>query len=283
MSNSHTRRLTGLVYLLSLITAILFFYACNNSTPVGSVHTQELLLKNATIAPRKISFSPSSTKDTSVTITLTTTVPDTSGLSGDPHYSISNLQTDSTIAKGVLNTFNAKTSTFQCSYSLKVKTTEYAEFQVNIYGIDKHNQLTNSFRSIITVSGAIGKPPVILYVSNPDTVIIPSGNNVKYFDFKAKVTDPDGQSNIDSVLVNLVSKNLGRALPGSPYMMYDDGSTQAIGNSTSGDAVKGDSVYTRRFQINSSNTPDTLTVYYYAVDKSGLHSDTTKSHLVFKK
>ncbi|HKJ34117.1 MAG TPA: hypothetical protein VKA34_19960 [Balneolales bacterium] len=280
---SHSK-LRGIRYIVGLVGVFLLFYACNDSTSISSIHTQQAVLTKASINPQKINFaSINASKDTSVTITLTATVSDTSVLRDHPHYTVSDVQSDSTIARGTLTDFNPATSTYQTTYSLKIKTTDIAEYQIFIYGIDKQNKMTNTFRSTVTIYGTTGKPPVILSVNNPDTVQIPTGSNVNYFDFKAKATDPDGQNNIDSVLVNLVSKNSGKPLNGSPFQLFDDGGTQTIGNSNSGDVIKGDSVYTRRFQINSSNTPDKFTVSYYAVDKTGLHSDTTVTHLVFVK
>jgi len=271
------------IFLL-LIAAFVFLTSCSDTTSVKPIHTQSVILQDVLISPLNISFKNTAIKkDTTINLTFAATVTDTSLIKSDPFFTVIDLQSSQAIATGQLTNFDKSKSRFTTKYPLQLKTTAFAEYQVYIFAIDKQNQSTNRYQTIITVQGNVGKPPVVLSVSNPDSVQIPSGSNTSYVDFKAKVTDPDGQSNIDSVLVNLVSQNTGKPLNGSPYLLYDDGGSTNVGGSVSGDAFKGDSVYTRRFQVSSSNTADKLTVSYFAVDKTGLHSDTTATHLVFVK
>jgi hypothetical protein len=263
---------------------IVFITTCSDTTSVKPIHTQNVILQDVIISPINISFKNTAIqKDTTINLTFAATVTDTSLIKGDPYFTIIDLQSEQAIASGRLTDFDKSKIRYSTIYPLQLNTTTFVEYQVYIFAIDKQNQSSNRYQTIITVQGNVGEPPVVLNVSNPDTVQIPTGSNINNIDFKAKVTDPDGQSNIDSVLVNLVSQNTGKPLTGSPYLLYDDGGSTNVGGSVSGDAFKGDSVYTRRFQVSSSNTADKLTVSYFAVDKTGLHSDTTTTHLVFVK
>ena len=107
-------------------------------------------------------------------------------------------------------------------------------------------------------------------VNNPEEVEIPSGSNTTTVLFTAKVRDADGQSNIDKVLLNFRNED-GTLLGASPFEMFDDGA------SSSGDETAADSVFSTTFTINSSNTPNNRTALYWAIDKSGLSSDTLET------
>ncbi|HAH51360.1 MAG TPA: hypothetical protein DCL80_08850 [Balneola sp.] len=91
--------------------------------------------------------------------------------------------------------------------------------------------------------------------------------------FTAKVIDQDGQNNIDRVFIEFVNED-GSVLIPDPNILYDDGINTS--NTERGDLVANDSVYTIQFFINSSNTPTNRIVNYFAIDKSGLRSDTLK-------
>lgn len=272
----------NVLWCILLFATAMIFTSCDK-TPgiVNQTQSDRNLLSNGKISPTSFAFS-SQTGDTTVTIHLQVQINDTSAIKGNPIYQISDNATDSTIAHGVLSHYDASTHMFTGAASVKTSTNDFRELTLLLYAVNRQNLITNTYRAVITIKGARGYPPEILNVSNPDTVQIPTSGTQPIV-FKAKVTDPDGQDNIARVLVDLISTNAGGKLPGSPFQMYDDGSKNTIGGSTSGDAVAGDSIYTRTFQIGSSNTPDKITVKYYAIDKSGLTSDTLSRKLVFVK
>jgi len=257
----------------------MIFYSCDK-TPgvVNQTQSDSNLLLNGEITPTNFVFA-SQGGDTTVSVHLQVQVNDTSAIKGYPRYQINDNSTDSTISGGVLSQFDAANHLFSGSATIKTSTRDFRNLTLLLYAVNKENLLTNTYRAVITVKGVQGHPPQILSVSNPDTVKIPASGTQPIV-FTAKVTDPDGQSNISQVLVDLISTSTGVRLNGSPFQMYDDGNQNNVGGgSGSGDLVAGDSVYTRTFQINSSNTPSKIAVKYYAIDKSGLSSDTLSRSL----
>lgn len=126
----------------------------------------------------------------------------------------------------------------------------------------------NYAQSVIRVSGISNSPPEIINADNPTEYSIPlSGTeNIR---FMAKVTDEDGQNNIEGVFLRLISQTNGEAA-NSPFELFDDG--QSFGDQTAND-----SLYTLTFPVNSENQPDSYNIFYYAIDRSGLVSDTVKT------
>jgi hypothetical protein len=112
-------------------------------------------------------------------------------------------------------------------------------------------------------------PPVISnLIIQPDSARI---TDTTVFIFKVFVTDPDGPCDIANVHYD-GTKPLGGNL--TRQFLFDDGSCCPIPplNSTSGDSLAGDGIYTRIFK----GAPDKLGYYVYhikAVDRSGAESN----------
>lgn len=269
-------------FILLFVVATLISSCDKTPGIVDRTQSDSNVLTNSVIQPTEFIFASQAGLDTTLTIHLKVQVNDTTAIKGVPRYQISDNATDSTIIKGTISQYDATTHTFSGSAKIQATTNEFRELTLLLYAVNKQNLLTNTFQAVITIKGVKGHPPELLSVANPDTVTIPTSGNQPIV-FTAKVIDPDGQNNIDRVLLDLVSANVGK-LNGSPFQMYDDGNQNDIGGgSGSGDVTAGDSVYTRTFQINSGNTPDKLTVRYYAIDKSGLSSDTLSRQLIIVK
>jgi hypothetical protein len=116
-------------------------------------------------------------------------------------------------------------------------------------------------------------PPVIEEVNNTEEVSIPDSGNQR-IDFFARVVHPDGQELINRVNFFLIDQS------GSPlgkFSMFDNG----VFNEVEGfiDEAEGDSLYSRAFFINPGNSPDEITVNYYAIGEDGQSSDTLQSQL----
>ncbi len=262
----------GWLYLLVFVLLV----SCNDNPVINKIQTQNTLFSQVSIAPQDIYLKNTGSSDTTVTVNLSVVVQDPSLLKGKPLYSIKDVQSGQSAGGGSLSTYDSSSKTYSGSFDLQLNPTSNVEFQVTIYGMDQNGRITNSFVGTVHASGQKGKPPVIIYAANPDTVHIPVSGTVT-FDFKAKVTDPDGQNNIDYVKLDL-QKDGTQSF--STFQMYDDGSVTNLNGSSSGDAVAGDSVYTRRFQIDSNTGQNTFTIKYYSRDKNGLGSDTLTTHFV---
>lgn len=157
---------------------------------------------------------------------------------------------------------------YEAEFELKTKTFAFAVYKLLITPEVVENHPGNYIQTEIRQTGVAVHPPVILETNAPVTVIIPEDNSVVNIPFTAKVTDPDGQDNIDHVFLNFREPD-GTLLSAEPFVMLDDGKIES-----SGDAVAGDSVYTKVLSVDKSNTPRNRTALYWAVDKAGLSSDT---------
>lgn len=273
-SRAHSNYLAWL-YLLVFVLLV----SCNDNPVINKIQTQNTLFTKVSISPQDIYLKKTSSSDTTVTVNLAAVVEDSSLLDGNPHYTVKEVQSNDSTRDGSLSTYDSSTKTYSGSFTLQLNIVDNMEFQVTVYGVDHNGKITNSYTGIVDVNGLSGKPPVILFASNPDTVHIPSSETIA-FDFKAKVTDPDGQGNIDFVKLDLQKDG---STSKSTFQLYDDGNPAGPNGSNSGDAVAGDSVYTRRFRIDSNTSPNSFSIKYYSFDKNGLGSDTVTTHFVISK
>jgi hypothetical protein len=117
-------------------------------------------------------------------------------------------------------------------------------------------------------------PPVIEDAFNTEEATIPESGNQR-IDFFAKVSHPDGQELIGQVNFFLIDQS-GSQL-GNDFRMFDDG----VFNEVEGliDETAGDALYSRAFFINPGNSPDEITVNYYAIGADGQSSDTLRTNL----
>ncbi len=117
------------------------------------------------------------------------------------------------------------------------------------------------------------RPPILSDLQCPDTISFGSAASMS-FPISVKATDPDGQSDIARVFFNSYKPD-GSASSGNPFLMYDDGGENVIfpPDGTSGDQVKGDSIYTLTVRIDSSNAKGSYRFDFQALDRSGAYSN----------
>lgn len=222
-----------------------------------------------TVNPSNITFDPvlDGQKDTTIIINV-----EVQGFNLDegslPVYSVFLNNEDIPSIQGSFQ--NARANNFYDSdIQISTNTIEFNSYTVLVSpSLGGKNQ--NYAQAVIKQTGVPINAPEILEVNNPEEVEIPSGSNSTTVLFTAKVRDSDGQSNIDKVLLNFRNQD-GSLLSASPFEMFDDGA------SSSGDVAASDSVFSSSFTINSSNTPNNRTALYWAIDKSGLSSDTLET------
>lgn len=184
-------------------------------------------------------------------------------------FSVTNMQDSNMIIEGLvtldLNSDGIGTFIQEIPYTLS--TTTISNILVVVI-VTNENGIENYAQSVIRVNGISNVPPEVLYADNPTEYTIPQSGteNVR---FVANVTDEDGQNNIDGVFLRLISQTNGETT-NSPFQLFDDG--QSLG-----DQVVNDSLYTLTFPVSSENLPDTYNIYYYAIDRAGLVSDTVKT------
>ncbi len=117
----------------------------------------------------------------------------------------------------------------------------------------------------------VNYPPSLSQLQVPDTIVL--GGQSQQFTLSVRATDPNGLSDIAKVQFNSYKPN-GDPAKGNPYPMYDDGGI----NSASGDAVKGDGIYTLTIRIDptdANGNPTPLGGYrfeFQAIDRSNASS-----------
>jgi len=266
------------LFITSLIIS-LFVYSCGEDTPSSQSISQEYSITQLNVTPAQINFTPSDgVKDTIIVINVTGNVRVNTL---NPVPSMLNMEiiraTDSQPVAFRNITIDSSTP-FEQTVTIPSSTTDFNDYRLYLY-VSKGDQLSsNSALATITVRGFALRVPEILATSNPDTIRIPSSGTTP-FALQAKVTHPDGQALIDRVFVDIRDQQ-NNLLAGSPFRLFDDGNN---GNSNSGDAVAADSIFTRAFNIGSSNNPDVYQLFYYALDTQGASSDTIQTQMVIQR
>lgn len=212
-------------------------------------------------------MSTDGVKDTLLQVNLALQI--TSGsLSTPPTLMVTDIESDEVVYEGPMSGITSHT------ISLETSTTSVAEYAVTVLAIENGQPVSNKLIGRLRINGFSTGRPVMLFDQTPATVQIPASGN-QAFDLKAKVSHPNGNSLIQTVNLIIRGQN-GVALSGSPFQLFDNGNT-----SENGDAAAGDSLFTRRFVISSSNNPDTYTLRYYAIDRFGASSDTLTATMRF--
>lgn len=264
---------------ISAILMTLFVIGCGDDTPSSQSISEEYVITQLTVTPSQVNFTPSDgVKDSVIVINVTGNIQVNSQ---NPTPSVLNMELvrASDSQPVALRNIEIDSSTpFEQSITIPSSTTDFNDYRLYVY-VSTGDQLTsNSAQATIKVRGFTLGVPEILATSNPDTVRIPSSGTTP-FALQAKVTHPDGQALVDRVFVDIRDQQ-NNLLAGSPFRLFDDGNT---GNSNSGDAVAADSIFTRAFNIGSSNNPDVYQLFYYALDTQGASSDTVQTQMVIQR
>lgn len=257
--------------LVLLALSLTVIVSCDDTLTPKDFDEQQPFVQNLVVSPSEITFDPQIDGQKDTTLNLNITVKGFNfGVDSVPYYSIfvGNEDIPSIQEKFPVN-FSPIT-TFQTSIPIVTNTIDFETYTLLITpSLDGNNQ--NFAQAVITQTGVPINAPEILEVNNPAEVEIPNDDSQVRVRFTAKVIDRDGQNNIDRVFIEFKNED-GSVLIPDPNILYDDGINTS--NTERGDLVANDSVYTIQFFINSSNTPTNRTVNYFAIDKSGLRSDT---------
>lgn len=246
---------------------LLLFYSCDNTLSPKDYDTNSPFVGELTVTPNTIVFDQVLDGQKDTTLVFSLSVKGTNfGSSTSPIYSIFVDDNDSPTYQGEFS--NSNGNIFTKVISIKTNTIIFKKYKI-LATSSLSDPNSNYSQSIVHQIGVSINAPEILEVNNPSSITIPSsGTNEAVFE--AKVRDIDGQNNIDKVFLNFRNQD-GSMLSVNPFEMRDDGANE------SGDVTANDSVYTRTFSINSSNTPSNRTALYWAIDKSGLSSDTLET------
>jgi hypothetical protein len=261
------------IILVALI-ALVFLIQCDNPPGPTDYLSEMPLLTAFEISPNRVEFDRSvGAIDTTLNIEMSVTLGTGFTSSPPPEYQIIDNTNGTIIREGMFSSFLEQSRIWSQIVSIESQTTVIRQYTIYAWLKDQSGNNLSRVQGKLNITGFSTSPPEIIWVDNPDSVQIPAAGTAG-FDFQAKVVHPDGQGNISRVLIDLID-NTGNALSGSPFDLFDDGRLDE-----SGDAVAGDSVYTRRFSIGQGNQPDDLTVRYHALDRFGASSDTVSANLV---
>jgi hypothetical protein len=178
---------------------------------------------------------------------------------------------------GVLPDQHAGDSVFTAQISVPVQTLSVGKYFCHIVAQSPHGYTSSTLLLPLVIVRQLNHPPVLSNLQAPDTIVL--GSQSQQFKLMVKATDPDGQSDIAKVFFNSYKPN-GTPANGNPFLMYDDGSEIIVipPDFTSGDATKGDSIYTLTVFINptdSQGNPTALGAYrfeFQATDRSNAFS-----------
>lgn len=252
-----------------IVVVAISLSSCDSTPGSAPYEVSPSVLGGLMVSPSDIVFAPEDgIRDTTLTISISVSV------SGDMDpkrvlFTVKDEFLNEAVGDGELQrTGNAYAGGFQ----LTMPTSTINTYSIAVFGETAGGTLTNTIRKKINITGILTEPPQIEFLNHPATVTIPS-TGTQPFGFEAKVVHPNGQMNITDVFLELYDSNNVR-IGGRAFRMFDDGDT-----ANSGDLVPNDSVYTKTFQIGPQNSPDTYTVWCYAIDRQGTSSDTTFSTL----
>lgn len=241
----------------------MFLLNCDSSLTTSLHSSETTYIRSLTVQPSLVKFSLDSDgyKDTTVNISVSSEIV-LNNNEQVPTFVVTNLTNRKVVTSGTLTP--TESNIFTTSFELETSTTINKNYIVQVFVFDNAGN-SNTAEHNIEIVGFANARPEIIEVSNPTEVILPSGSDVLIVPFTAKVTDVDGQSNIDQVFIEFINSD-GSIIVPSPNTLLDNGQNE--------DVAADDSVYTIAFTINSDNTPANRTARYFAVDQAGLFSDT---------
>lgn len=252
----------GIFYLIALSSLA----GCDDIDPQSE--TEIIELDSLFISPDRVTFDEISTIGDLITmfrITLATAEP----VLDNFRYSVE--RSGQVINEGDFEPESERTYT--AAFELSLNTAESVQFTVHAYSAD--NIAGDRLRGRIQVIGRTVSPPVIEDAFNTEEVTIPDTGN-RRIDFFAKVIHPDNQEFIESVNFFLIDQE-GNRLGDDDFEMFDDGAL----NEPEGfiDETAADSLYSRALFIDSTNNPDDVSVFYYALGIDAQSSDTLQTEL----
>lgn len=128
-------------------------------------------------------------------------------------------------------------------------------------------------KSFMIQSALTNVPPVITSVSAPDTI---SRNTTGPFVLRVRVSDPNGQADIDRVFFNTFLPD-DRPSSGNPFFMRDDGVVDGNGL---GDITANDGEYALTIGISATNAAGIYRFEFQAQDQAGLLSEKVVHQIV---
>ena len=256
------------IYTTLLLFVSFVFFSCDSTTSTKEIFEDSPTIQSFNVSPQNVQFSSlnDGVKDTTVLVTFTA-VTQNNNEGTVPIITITDRASDEVELQADMEMTSSENE-FRLEVPFETKTTFFETFNVNAVVANAGSGDFNYATASLEILGFSEVKPEILSATNPETVQRPSsGTNV--YRFTAKVTDEEGIDTIEGVFVRIFNRSSGE-VNSSPFTLYDDGDNGE-------DLSAGDSVYTAAFPVNSGSQLQTFDLYYYAIDKGGLVSDTVQT------
>jgi hypothetical protein len=269
-----------------LLAAVCIISSCvkNDSSVIDPQGTSPFVL-SASISPTAVNLDTASQNDNLV-VTISVKVRQGSSTISSVNCSILDylggdvLASGSLLDNGLFPDAIAGDSIFSGQLTIPVASLIVEDFYCQIEAQSTNGGVSNSYILALRVYRQSNRPPVLSDLQCPDTISLGSFPAIS-FPITVRATDPDGQSDIAKVFFNSYKPN-GSPANGNPFQMYDDGSETIIypPEGTSGDRIKGDSIYTLTVTIDSSNAKGPYRFDFQAVDRSNAYSNTLTKYIL---
>jgi len=254
---------TPLFYSSIYIVLFFIFLNCDSTNSPQPLEIDLPGFESTIVTPANITFTLAEDgyQDTTITFNIQANLNNQ-----DSDFSVRYIATNQSSRSLIsTNAMEQQGEFYAASFDLETSTTSITNLLIEVFIVNSNGDQTSAqiFREVVGFSNA---RPQMLEASNPTEVIIPTDDSTIIVPFVAKVTDADGQDNIDQVLIEFINEDGSVLVPSPNNVLLDNGLNE--------DVAAGDSLYTIAFTVNSSNTPNNRTAIYYAIDRAGLHSDT---------
>lgn len=250
-----------------IYVAVIFgvFAACESPSGSSNIVNSPTLLSELQINPSEITLDPAvqpELRDFDFLVRV-----NMQGMEGfsQPKVRVVNLSNNEVLFSRNM-TLNSG-STYAAEIQLTASTTELNEYHFFVYSESPTGNISNTLSQKVRIIGALSQPPFLEYLNHPETVTIPTTGTTP-IRFETSAIHPNGQSNIQQVLLDLFDSQ-GVQLGGSSFQMQLD--------DTPGNA----NIYSITFQINPGNQPEVYDIRAYAIDRLNVSSDTLFSTMSF--
>jgi hypothetical protein len=170
---------------------------------------------------------------------------------------------------------------FTALITIPVQNLVVGQYVCQIVAQNAKGFTSNTFLLPIVIGRQLNHPPVLSDIQAPDTVSR-SGRTQQLLTVRA--TDPDGQMDIARVFFKSFKPDGSPTNGGNAILMYDDGGETILflPDITSGDAVKGDGIYTFPLIVDTTTAIGRYQFVFQATDRSNASSDTLR-HFIYVK
>ena len=189
------------------------------------------------------------------------TIADSSGGIRAVSFKLHDPYSHGTFSSGPLFSISTNPTTYAGTFSFTISRADVGIYIVEVYA-EGESKLTSNILELPLIITRNNSRPQTARVTIPDTLIRPHSGSQSIL-FAIEVSDSDGYGDIDEVFFQRISPSLT-----DPILMFDDGN-----QSSSGDQLAGDGIFSRLLRIDSTARLGDQEFLFEARDKQGSFSD----------